>query len=73
MEEVFYYQGCEALAQVAQRGSRCPIPGDIQGQAGGAVSNLICCRHPCAVHGSWTGWPLWVPSNSNSSTILRVN
>ena len=24
----------EALAQVAQRGGGCPIPGDIQGQAG---------------------------------------
>ena len=25
-------KGSESLAKVAQRGSRCPIPGDIQGQ-----------------------------------------
>jgi len=28
------YQGGETLAQVAQRGGRCPIPGNAQGQAG---------------------------------------
>ena len=31
----------EALAQVAQKGGGCPIPGDTQGQAGGALSILI--------------------------------
>jgi len=30
----FYSKGGEALAQVAQRGGRSPILGDIQGQAG---------------------------------------
>jgi len=30
----FYTKGGEALAQVAQRGGGCPIPGDTQGQAG---------------------------------------
>ena len=25
---------CETLEQVAQRGGRCPIPGNIQGQVG---------------------------------------
>ena len=39
-EDVFYSKGCEALTQVAQRGGGCPIPGDIQGQAGGALSTL---------------------------------
>jgi len=34
MEYIFYNQGCETLAQVAQRGGRCPIPGNIQGQVG---------------------------------------
>ena len=29
-EEVFYNECGEALAQVVQRGERCPIPGDIQ-------------------------------------------
>ncbi|KAK4818261.1 hypothetical protein QYF61_009966 [Mycteria americana] len=30
----FYNEGGETLQQVAQRGGRCPIPGNIQGQAG---------------------------------------
>jgi len=34
MEEVFYNEGGETLSQVAQRGGRCPIPGNIQGQVG---------------------------------------
>ena len=34
VQKLFYNQGGEALAQVAQRGGGCPIPGDIQGQAG---------------------------------------
>jgi len=33
-EEVFYSKGDEAVAEVAQRGGKCPVPGDIQGQAG---------------------------------------
>ena len=33
-EKLFYSKGGEALAQVAQRGGGCPIPGDTQGQAG---------------------------------------
>jgi len=33
-EEIFYTEGGEALAQVAQRGGRCPIPGNIPGQVG---------------------------------------
>ena len=40
-EEIFYNKGGEALAQIEQRGSGCPVLGDIQGQAGGALSNLI--------------------------------
>jgi len=30
----FYNQGSETLEQVAQRGGKCPIPGNIQGQVG---------------------------------------
>ena len=26
----------------------------------GVLSNLICCRCPCSLQGSWTGWPLKV-------------
>jgi len=33
--------GDEALEQAAQGGDGCPILGNIQGQAGGAVSSLI--------------------------------
>ena len=33
-EDIFYKEGDETLAQVAQRGGRCPIPGSIQGQVG---------------------------------------
>jgi len=41
-EKVFFYnRGCEAVAQVTQRGGRCPIPGDTQGQAGWGSEHLI--------------------------------
>jgi len=33
-EEIFYSEGGETLEQVAQRSGRCPIPGNIQAQAG---------------------------------------
>ena len=33
-EEIFYNESGETLEQVAQRGGRCPIPGNIQDQAG---------------------------------------
>jgi len=33
-EEIFYYEGGETLEQVAQRGGRCPISGNVQGQVG---------------------------------------
>ena len=37
----FYCKGGEALAQVAQRGGGCPIPGDTQGQAGRGSEHLM--------------------------------
>jgi len=33
-EEIFCNEGGETLTQVAQRGGRCPILGNIQGQVG---------------------------------------
>jgi len=33
-KKFFYYEGSETLEQDAQRGGRCPIPGNIQGQLG---------------------------------------
>jgi len=31
-KEILYNEGGEVLAQVTQRGSRCPTPGNLQGQ-----------------------------------------
>jgi len=40
--EVFFYdKGDEALAQVAQKGGGCPVPGDTQGQAGWGSEYLM--------------------------------
>ena len=39
-KKFFYDEGGETLKQVAQRGGRCPIPGNIQGQVGRG-SNLV--------------------------------
>jgi len=33
-EEILHSEGGEALAQVAQRGCGCPLPGRVQGQVG---------------------------------------
>jgi len=33
-EEILYSERSETLARAAQRGGRCPIPGNIQGQVG---------------------------------------
>jgi len=37
----FYTKSGEALAQVAQRGGGCPIPGETQGQAGWGSEDLM--------------------------------
>jgi len=37
IRKIFFKDG-EAVAQAAQRGGGCSIPGDSQGQAGGALS-----------------------------------
>jgi len=31
---ILYYEGCEALAQVAQRNCACSLPGSVQGKVG---------------------------------------
>jgi len=33
-EEIFYNEGGEILAELAQRGGQCPIPGNTQDQVG---------------------------------------
>jgi len=64
---LFHTMAGEALAQVAQRGGGYPILEDTQGQAGWALSTWWSCRCLCSLQGSWTKWPLRVPSNSNDS------
>jgi len=41
MDEIFYSEGDETLGQVAQRGGRCPVPGNIQVRLDRALSNQI--------------------------------
>ncbi|KAK4822058.1 hypothetical protein QYF61_008867, partial [Mycteria americana] len=58
-EEIFYNEGGEALAQVAQRGGRCPIPGNIQGQVGwGSEQPDLVEDVPAYCREGWTRWPL---------------
>jgi len=38
MVEILYYEGGEALEQLAQRSCGCPIPGSVNGQV--ALGNL---------------------------------
>ena len=54
IRQLFYNKGGEALERVAQRGGGCPIPGNTQGQAGGALSTWWCSRCPYSLQGSWT-------------------
>ena len=35
-----------------------------------ALGNLMELWYPCALQGSWTGWPSDIPSNSKASIIL---
>ena len=70
-KKFFYSKDSEALAQVAQRGGGCPIPGDIEGQAGwGSEQPDVAADVPIHCQGIWTRQPLRVPSNSNNSMIL---
>ena len=41
IRKFLYCKSREALAQVAQRGGRYPVPGDIQGPAGQGSEHLI--------------------------------
>ena len=50
-KKFFYDKSSEALAWVALRGGGCPIPGDVQRQAGWGSEH---CRCPCSLQGSGT-------------------
>lgn len=41
MKEILHCGGGEPMEQVGQRSYGFPIPGGVQGQAGGAQSNLV--------------------------------
>jgi len=40
-EQIIYAEGGETLAQLAQRGGRCPVPGTIKAKLDGALSTLM--------------------------------
>lgn len=52
-EELLFYKGEEAVAEVAQRSRGCPIAGSVQGQAWSIWKMSIC------IHGK--GWELGDP------------
>ena len=58
-EEAFYSEDGEALEQVAQRGGGCPIPRDIQGQAGPGSE----------LRGLAVGAPLFIAEELNQVTF----
>jgi len=70
-EETSYYEGGEALAQVAQRSCGWPLPGSVQGQVGWGFewSGLV---ESVPAHGRAVGTrlSLKVSSNTNHSEIL---
>ena len=41
-----------------------------RGKLEGVLSIWLSCGCPCSLQGSWTRWPLKVPSNSKHSVIL---
>jgi len=72
-EEIFYTEGGEILAQVAQRGGRCPIPAKIQGQDGQVSEQPDLVEDdPAHCRGVGTQRPLKIPSNPNYSVILYI-
>jgi len=71
-EEIFYHEGGETLGQVAQRGGRCPIPGQTEGQAGQGSEHPDPAEDvPGSLLGGWTRWPLKVPSSPKHSVIQQ--
>jgi len=68
---MFYDEGGETLAWVAQRGGRCPIPGTIPGQVGrGSEHPALVEDVPAHGMGGWAGWSLKVPSHPTQSVFL---
>jgi len=56
-KKFFYNEGGETLAQVAQRGSGGPIPGNIQGQVGLRSEQPDLIKYvPAHCTGGWARW-----------------
>ena len=66
-EKFFYAKGREALEQVATD-ALCLKTFKVRLERFWAIWSS--CGYPCSLQGSWTGWPLKVPSNSNDSVVL---
>jgi len=64
---------CEALVQVAQRGSGAPSTEIPKVRLDGALSTWWSCGCLCSLQGIWTRQPLGVFSNPNDSTICNLN
>ena len=69
-EEIFYDEGGETLAQVSQRGARCPICGNVQVQVGQGSEHLIWLKMSLLTAGGLDYMILQVPSTPNYSMIL---
>ena len=67
---MFYTEGGEALARVAQRGGGCPIPGNVQGQAGRGSEQPGPVEDGPAHGRGGMGWPLKASSHPNCSVVL---
>ena len=65
-----YNEDRETLAQVAQRGGCCPLPGNIPGQVGRGSEQSGLVEGVPAHCTCWTRWPLKVPSKPSYSMIL---
>jgi len=68
-EKILPWEGGEALAQVAQRGGRCPIPGNIPSQAGWGSEQPDPAEDVPAHCRDCTGWALKGPSHPNHAVI----
>jgi len=66
-----YIEDGETLAQVAQRGGRCPVPGNVQGQVGRGSEQPDGVKMSRLTAGGWAGWHLKVPSNTIHSMVLH--
>jgi len=58
VEEISYSEGGETLGKTDQRGGRCPIPGNIQGQVGwGSEQPDLVEDMPVLCRGVWLSGP----------------